>query len=101
MLILCYMYVSADGAGKCMEAAPSGGQLIAFATHCQQEVALDRYSKYSYYVMHAYIIITYVHTYIVNIHIHIHIYIYHTIRTYIIFIRMYGALLIKHYIGLS
>ena len=42
------LYVSADGAGKCMEAAASGGQLIAFATHCQQEAALDRYSKYSY-----------------------------------------------------
>ena len=36
------LYVSANSSGGCMEATASGGELIAFATHCQQEAALDR-----------------------------------------------------------
>lgn len=36
------LYVSANSTGKCMQASATGGQLIAFAGHCQQEAALDR-----------------------------------------------------------
>jgi len=37
------LYVSANSTGKCMQASSgTGGQLIAFAAHCQQEAALDR-----------------------------------------------------------
>ena len=50
------LYVSANGTGKCMDAASSGGELIAFATHCQQEAALDRYVLY--------ILRTYIHMYV-------------------------------------
>ena len=36
------LYVSANGSGACMSDGGTGGQTIAFATHCQQEAALDR-----------------------------------------------------------
>ena len=36
------LYVSANNSGSCMDASGTGGELIAFATHCQQEAALDR-----------------------------------------------------------
>ena len=36
------LYVSANNTGSCMQDASTGGELIAFATHCQQEAALDR-----------------------------------------------------------
>ena len=38
------LYVSANSTGKCMEANANtnDGQLLAFATHCQQEAVLDR-----------------------------------------------------------
>ena len=76
------LYVSANGTGKCMDAASSGGELIAFATHCQQEAALDRYVLYMLCTyIHTYVcthvcmyvcmyIHTYIHTYSVHIYIH-------------------------------
>ena len=36
------LYVSANGSGACVSTGGTGGQVIAFATHCQQEAALDR-----------------------------------------------------------
>lgn len=36
------LYVSAENVTKCVDTTGTGGQLIAFATHCQQEAALDR-----------------------------------------------------------
>lgn len=35
------LYVSAIST-RCTESSGAGGQLIAFASHCQQEAALDR-----------------------------------------------------------
>ena len=36
------LYVSANSTGKCSQNTATGGTLIAFAGHCQQEAALDR-----------------------------------------------------------
>ena len=47
------LYVSANSAGKCSQATATGGTLIAFAGHCQQEAALDRSCDVLCFVHHS------------------------------------------------